>query len=718
MASPSAVKRALLPPPGHVPSQPFVEVRPLGRAKVAAVSSGRPVGGVSVRQRHELQACCHSQALHWSLFGLFASRHMRRPLRGAYAKALRRFRIACAASSDETDLALPTSEAEAESLSILTDSPLPVQYLEKGQEAFTLSTMKANKELANRPTAPAMPYRDNSGKGRRQAAAVKALVASYLRMQDVGRLVALGLDDPEGDGRGWCAVALCQLKRHKEAARLAAGPDSETPCGKETLRYVANALAQVGAYSAATHLAELQQRIGGTMASLAGIRRLRSLLECSVMYLQATSENAPRNLTAHGHQVALKVEAVLKEECIADVYASTPNRRFLFLTESFNQLIRWFSKARLVPQALRLCEIMNLLGVPRDEMTIHFLSRGAANQYVRLNSGQKAAPGDWGSQRPEVVFIGRVNSGKSSMINALLSASEQVAPASKTRAYTRSLNFYEINRERTGLPHFMMVDTPGLGFSGCPAAKVRHFPDIIYDYLSKRDSLRHVFHLIDSRSRKLLPADKKLLHLLAKAQRPSIRYTIVVTKIDIVSRRQANATAEAIKQELAPYFDVDIMFASPRTMRGMDHMWSKIWNTVCDTPRGRKHVMLGPNELSAAKRRNGAPPPPGNVAQLLGLTGGTIEEDSRQDFDAEGWREVDDASDGSGSQEYFDDPWDSYLTEQQLGELEADMSEEELFQDEEVLDDGSDDGIADAQLDEGVGVSHTTPEGTTAHASS
>jgi len=38
---------------------------------------------------------------------------------------------------------------------------------------------------------------------------------------------------------------------------------------------------------------------------------------------------------------------------------------------------------------------------------------------------------------------------------------------------------------------------------------------------------------VDARNHKLLPGDKQLLHLLAKAQRRSVRYTIVITKIDV-----------------------------------------------------------------------------------------------------------------------------------------------------------------------------------------
>ena len=35
--------------------------------------------------------------------------------------------------------------------------------------------------------------------------------------------------------------------------------------------------------------------------------------------------------------------------------------------------------------------------------------------------------------------------------------------------------------------------------------------------------------------------------------------------------------------------DVDIMFASARSLRGVDHLWSKIWQSVTETPRGRRH---------------------------------------------------------------------------------------------------------------------------------
>ncbi|CAE7568610.1 engB, partial [Symbiodinium sp. CCMP2456] len=440
-----------------------------------------------------------------------------------------------------------------------------------------------------------------------------------------------------GDGRGWAAVALTRLDKTAEAAKLAAGPDGQTPCGYQTLRYVAHACAKVGAVEAAYHLSRLQMKCGRTKYITAGSRVFQSTLESSALYLQSTAEQMPKLLAGHGARVSQEIESLL--EIKNDILALTPNRRSRMLTEAFNQLIRWYGRARLVPQAIRACEIMNELGVPRNDMTLHFLSRGCAQQYSCLKKAGRytQAPQDMPGHRPEVLFIGRTNSGKSSMINALFSSLTKFAPASKTRAFTRKLHFYEVNRERAGLPHFMLVDSPGLGCADIPnAAKItREFPNMIFEYLRNRNALKHIFHLVDARNHKLLPADKQLLHLVAKAQRRSVRYTIVITKIDVCKRKVANSTAQRIREELAPYCDVDIMFASARALRGVDHLWSKIWQSVTETPRGRRHRDIGRKELERLNKEGPNALKAPNLSELLEIP----DYQRPQDFDEEDFEE-------------------------------------------------------------------------------
>merc|ERR1712062_633360 len=323
------------------------------------------------------------------------------------------------------------------------------------------------------------------------------------------------------------------------------------------------------------------------------------------------------------------------------------------------------------------------------------------------------APGDWPGRRPEVVFVGRVNSGKSAVINALLSADVKVAQVSKTRALTKWLDFFEINSQRAGLPHFMLVDTPGLGHAEIKAKLTRDWPDMIYSYFRKREALKHVFHLVDARNKKLLPADKQIIHLLASAQRPRVRYTIVITKIDVVSRKLANATAEKIREELGQYVDVDIMFASARTLRGIDQLWSKIWMSVTETPRGKRHKELGAKELLRL-RQNGIPQEQNSVADVLGLHGMDSRQPDLQDFNGSDWEEdesVEEHDDtefeptpegrktGHDEIPYFNDSWDQDALAEDDDSLEMmeelDLTEEDF---EEAWQAGEEDIDEEEQL--------------------
>jgi GTP-binding protein len=58
---------------------------------------------------------------------------------------------------------------------------------------------------------------------------------------------------------------------------------------------------------------------------------------------------------------------------------------------------------------------------------------------------------------PEVVFLGRSNVGKSSLINALCGA--KIAFASKKAGKTRYLNYFLLDKK------YYLVDAPGYGFT-------------------------------------------------------------------------------------------------------------------------------------------------------------------------------------------------------------------------------------------------------------
>ncbi|MDP7157341.1 MAG: ribosome biogenesis GTP-binding protein YihA/YsxC, partial [SAR324 cluster bacterium] len=93
---------------------------------------------------------------------------------------------------------------------------------------------------------------------------------------------------------------------------------------------------------------------------------------------------------------------------------------------------------------------------------------------------------------PEVAFAGRSNVGKSTLINSLLNR-KNLVKTSSTPGKTQLINFFRINQS------FHCVDLPGYGFAKVPAPLRRSWQALTEVYLSRREPLRGVVLIIDSR---------------------------------------------------------------------------------------------------------------------------------------------------------------------------------------------------------------------------
>src|ERR1700712_1445077 len=93
---------------------------------------------------------------------------------------------------------------------------------------------------------------------------------------------------------------------------------------------------------------------------------------------------------------------------------------------------------------------------------------------------------------PEYAFIGRSNVGKSSLINMLCN-NEKLAKTSSAPGKTQMINHFVINYE------WYLVDLPGYGFAKVSQSSRRRWEQMIENYLRKRENLKMVFCLIDSR---------------------------------------------------------------------------------------------------------------------------------------------------------------------------------------------------------------------------
>jgi GTP-binding protein len=132
---------------------------------------------------------------------------------------------------------------------------------------------------------------------------------------------------------------------------------------------------------------------------------------------------------------------------------------------------------------------------------------------------------------PQIVFSGRSNVGKSSLINRLLGRTRTaVARVSSTPGKTQQINFYRVKAEGAGGRNrdFYLVDLPGYGFARVPASVRSAWRPLIERYLSGTRQIAGVVQLIDMRHEPT-KEDHRMLAYLASLKLPVL---VALTKAD------------------------------------------------------------------------------------------------------------------------------------------------------------------------------------------
>ena len=93
---------------------------------------------------------------------------------------------------------------------------------------------------------------------------------------------------------------------------------------------------------------------------------------------------------------------------------------------------------------------------------------------------------------PQIIFCGRSNVGKSSMINCLLGR-KSLARTSAKPGKTATINYYDVDKK------VYFVDLPGYGYAKVSEAIKAKWGTMIERYLHTSAQLRLVFLLIDIR---------------------------------------------------------------------------------------------------------------------------------------------------------------------------------------------------------------------------
>ena len=169
------------------------------------------------------------------------------------------------------------------------------------------------------------------------------------------------------------------------------------------------------------------------------------------------------------------------------------------------------------------------------------------------------------SDLPEIVFAGRSNVGKSSMLNRLFNR-KNLARVSSMPGKTITINFFKVEDVR-------IVDLPGYGYAKVAKGEKRRWAEMMEGYFQSPRNIKLVVQLIDMRH-KPSEDDYVMMRFLKDAQLPFI---VAATKSDKLNKTQYNERKNALKEELSEFGeDLIIIPFSSEKGEGTDELKSVI----------------------------------------------------------------------------------------------------------------------------------------------
>lgn len=149
---------------------------------------------------------------------------------------------------------------------------------------------------------------------------------------------------------------------------------------------------------------------------------------------------------------------------------------------------------------------------------------------------------------PEIVFMGRSNVGKSSLINSLTRVNN-LARVSSQPGKTQTINFFEVGvkiAEADERKAFYLVDLPGYGYAKTGKERRKIWSKFIEEYLLNSVRLQFVCQLIDIRHEPMA-SDVEMFQWLVKNNIPVL---VIATKADKIGKNARNKNIAAIKRKL------------------------------------------------------------------------------------------------------------------------------------------------------------------------
>lgn len=168
------------------------------------------------------------------------------------------------------------------------------------------------------------------------------------------------------------------------------------------------------------------------------------------------------------------------------------------------------------------------------------------------------------SSIPEIVFSGRSNVGKSSLINKLLNR-KSLARVSATPGKTATINFFKLKEAR-------LVDLPGYGYAKVSHSEKKRWSELVEGYFNQDRNIALVIQIVDIRHSPTID-DMGMIEYLYNRNMPFI---IALTKLDKLNKTERKERLISLANELSQYQNIQLYPCSSVKGEGIEEIKSVI----------------------------------------------------------------------------------------------------------------------------------------------
>jgi|JI8StandDraft_1071087.scaffolds.fasta_scaffold03011_10 GTP-binding protein len=165
-------------------------------------------------------------------------------------------------------------------------------------------------------------------------------------------------------------------------------------------------------------------------------------------------------------------------------------------------------------------------------------------------------------QEPLLGFVGRSNSGKSSLLNAITNK-RGLAKVSKTPGKTKLINIFGT---KSG---FSLVDLPGFGYSKASHKEHKEMMGLLDQFLNQTNDLKYLFILCDCA--RTFPEEE--MQMIETCHQKKIIPVVIRTKVDKLNQKERNIVQrdmETVMNELG--FPFPLFFTSTNSGKGINEI--------------------------------------------------------------------------------------------------------------------------------------------------